>query len=62
MRALKSDDRCSAGGDVADLCLNFVATGSDGDEIPLLPGGQGKDAPGSFKVLACCSRSYLKLP
>ena len=32
-----------AGGDVADLCLNFVATGSDGEEIPLLPGGNGKE-------------------
>eukprot|EP00439_Symbiodinium_sp_Y106_P064287 s323_g10.t1 len=30
-------------GDVADLCLNFVATGSDGEEIPLLPGGNGKE-------------------
>ena len=28
---------------MADLCLNFVATGSDGEEIPLLPGGNGKE-------------------
>ncbi|CAE7330384.1 UPL6 [Symbiodinium natans] len=32
-------------GDVADLCLNFVATGSDGEEIPLLPAGHGKEVP-----------------
>lgn len=40
MLSICSESPQCQGGDVSELCLNFVATDGEGKEVPLLPNGQ----------------------